>query len=638
MNIEFKKAIYNLDKILAILGLALALTLILTSLIIDNPMYAVVGIILLFACIAYLSVGRGKGFLGISELPRTPSLYLLLNILFFSALLFSILSLYLRPDPYVRPLSYFVSIVVMVGILAVEILFLPRSKPCTYFVLTKIILIPLSLVWSQLLIFPTLIGDDPWWHQRFTQSILDSGFISGSSGYSRMPVMHLMIGATSLVTGLGYKMAALISISSMQIISLLLFVFLLGRFVFDAKVGLLATLLLGISSYVISFSYRTIPMTLGAVLIPIIIYLLFKVKQSKPLVAISLSLLLMVTLILIHPLATTCMAILLFALWGGFEVFNRIYNKRNTAVTLNIATLFVVAMFGWWMYASGHIRTLSELIKWAFSFDYWVRFAPVYEAIAQYTHRVPFSESLFNSIGLYLFLVISLPGCFYMLSKRASNPYAFSIAAGAMAIVGLIFVVSVFHFGILSGRWHYFIQILSSVPLAVTLLLFSARIKNEVGKILFVTTLITALTFLMIMTPTANMDNPLFKNTTIRRAYTESELQATETILDLTDQNIATDGGIVGHFVFLPQFPSDRIFLIAESFYTKDFTEYRDSIIMIRREISQGTITITGDSFIRLGYDPAQFLADEGFSRIYESASVSAFYWNSNQTPSQRGP
>jgi len=212
MNLNgFRQAIYNLDITLSIAGLFLALVLVLLSPIIDNPHYTVVGIILLFACIAYLSIGRGMGFPGISEPTRSRSLYLLLNILFFSALLFSILSLYLRPDPYVRPLSYFISIVIMVGILAVEILFLPRSKPYTYFVLTKIIMIPLSLAWSQLLIFPTLNGDDPFWHQWFTQSILDSGFISGSSGYARLPVMHLVSGATSLVTGLGYKMGAMFS-------------------------------------------------------------------------------------------------------------------------------------------------------------------------------------------------------------------------------------------------------------------------------------------------------------------------------------------------------------------------------------------------------------------------------------------
>jgi len=150
-----------------------------------------------------------------------------------------------------------------------------------------------------------------------------------------------------------------------------------------------------------------------------------------------------------------------------------------------------------------------------------------------------------------------------------------------------------------------------------------------------VAALTATLAFLVIMTPTANMDNPLFKNTVVRKAYTESELQATETILELTDGDIATDGGPATHLTLLPQFPPSRIVSLVASLWSKDFTDHSDSIIMIRQEISQGIIATPVDSFVRLDYDPAQFLADEDFSRIYASGSVSAFYWNSKQPPSQ---
>lgn len=621
---SFKKAAHNLDKILAILGLPIALTTALASFTVDNPHYLVVSIILLLACITYLSIGRGKELPGISEPPRTHSLHLLLNILFFSALIFSILSLYLRPDPYIRPLSYFISIVMMVGILTTEILFLSRSKPYTHFVLTKIILIPLSLTWSQLLIFPTLIGEDPFWHQWFTQAILDSGFLSGGGGYTSLPVMHLVGGATSLITGLGYKMAAMLSISSVNIIGLLLFTFLLSRFIFNAKVGLLAALLLGVSVDLIGMSHLIMPNTFAAFMIPTIIYLLFKLRPTNPLVGTSLCLLFIATLILTHTVVSMFMATLLFALWAGSKVFNSAYNKRITVVTLNIAILFFVAMLGWWMYASGHIIVLAQIIGWGFSLDYWYQYAPVYKEIAQYTYRVPSYESLFNSIGRYFLLGVSLPGCFYMLSKKVNHPYAFALAVGVISIISVVFLASVFHFEIQTGRWHYLLQIISPVPLAVTILLFSTRIKNEVGRILSVATLTATLAFLMIMSPIANMDNPLFKNTVIRKASLESELQAKETIAELAGQAIGANGG--------PQFAPPK------SFYTKDFTEYRDSIIMIRREISQGTISRGVNSYIKLNYDPVQFLTEEGFSRIYESNSVSAFYWNSKQPPSQGGP
>ena len=639
MNLSsLERPIYSLDIVLPIAGLLVTLVLILQSFVIGNPHYAAVGIILLLSCMAYLFIRKGTELPEISESPRSYQLYLLFNIIFFSALLFSILSLYLRPEPYIRPPSYFISMVIMAGALAAAVLFLPRRKPYSYLLLTQIILIPLSLTWSQLLIFPTLIGDDPWWHQWFTQSILDLGLISGSAGYARLPVLHLVSGTTVLVTGLDYKMAALFSISSMNIIGVLLFTFLLGRFIFNDNVGLLAALILGVSVDFLGMSYLIMPNTFAAFMIVVIIYMLFKIKTKKSLLATQLTILFMAILILTHPIASMCLAMLLFALWAGFEVFNRVYNQRKTPVTFGIAAIFFLAMFGWWMYASEHLLIIAEVMGWGFSLDYWTPFAPASEAVAVYNYQMPVFESLFNSLNRYLLIGISLPGCFYMLSKKISHPYAFSLSAGATAITALILIVSVFGIEILTGRWHYFVQVVISVPLAVTLIIFSARIKTAVGKISIIIVITAIITLLTILTPTANLGNPLFRNALVRKAYTESELRATETLLEITERNIATDRGPIRHFVYLPQFPSERLSFLGASLWSKDFTYFRDSTIMIRREISQGSINLGVESYTRLNYDPAQLLDDEGFSRVYECGSVSAFYWNSNKLPIQEGP
>jgi len=530
----------------------------------------------------------------------------------------------------------------MVSILTVEILFLPRNERHIYFVLLKIILIPLSLAWSQLLIFPTVVGSDPWFHREFTQSILDSGFLPGGTGYAKLPVFHLISGVTSLVTGLDYKMATMFSISLMQIICLVLFTFLLGRFIFNAKVGLLGALLLVVSNYFIWMSYWTIPNTLGIVLIPTIIYLLFKIKQDKPIIGSSLSILLMITLILTHPACSASMAMLLFTFWAGFEFYAALYiEKRNIAITPIIGVFFVVAMFAWWTYASGHITGFAELLKWGFSIDYFSQWE-VYGGIRDpYTYTVPVLELVFNDMGKYLFFGLSLIGCFFMISEKVKNTYSFNYAVGGMTIMGIyLFAIISFRQSI-AYRWPYFTYVMVSIPLAVTLFLVSTRLRKNYLKTLFIVTIVVALSFSMIMTPTANMDNPLFKNTAIREyTYTESELQAFETITKLTDKDIGTDGDVAGHLIRLPHF-SGRLFSIGECFYTKDFfydipfwteegyirIDYQNSITMVRKEISHSTITVREQSFIKLDYDPEQLLTEEGFSRIYDSGSVSAFCW-----------
>jgi len=502
-------------------------------------------------------------------------------------------------------------------------------------------------VYSQLLIFPTLIGDDPWWHQVFTQSILDSGFIPEGYSYSKLPIMHLMIGVTSLITGLDYKMATMFSISLMQIICLLLFVFLLGRFIFNAKVGLLAALLLGVSNYFIHISYMTTANTLGVVLIPIIVYLLFKMKQDKSLIGSSLSILLMIVLILTHTIASMGMVILLFAFWSGSEVFERIYTEKcKITATLGIAIFFVVAMLAWWMYASRHLVNLVRLIEWGFSIDVWTRGEPVYVAIDQYSHNMPLLELLFNHTGEYLFFAIALIGAFYMISKEVKNLHSFNIGVGGMVMLGIVVYAILFRYVILSDRWHYLSQVLLSIPLATAFFLFSMSLKKNFTKTLFVVTAVAVLSFSMIMTPAANMDNPLFKDATVRKAYTKSELQVIETMLGLTDKKIVTDDSLAGHLTYLSQFPPERMFSIQECFYTKDFyydfyyekehINYQNSIIVIRKGFSQNTITAGMYSFIKLDYDPAQLLAEEDFCRIYDSGSVSAFCWDSIRTKGEK--
>ncbi|MBA7489543.1 hypothetical protein ES702_00077 [subsurface metagenome] len=624
------RKLYDLDKILATSGLFLALILILASFIVDRPMYIVVGFILLLTCTIYFYINKGEPSYILSQLERKASTRMLLNIFFFSLLAWNMMSLYSRPNPYVRPSSYFISMFLMISVIVTDILFLPNSKSYTVTVLLKVMIIPFSIVWSQLLIFPVLVSGDPWVHQMFTQSILDSGFIPEGFIYSRLPIYHLMIAATRLVTDLGHKMATILSISLIQLICLVLFTFLLGRWTFNAKVGLLGALLLGFSGYFIHISFYVFPNTLSAVPILIIVYLLFKLRRNKPLIASSLSILFMLTLILTHALASMCMTVLLFVGWLGFEVYNLIYREdREVSLPLSIAIPFTIAMFAWWTYVSGHVAILGGLIKWGFSGDYWNVDNIVYPASVIYTHNVPFFELLFNSAGNYLFWGLSFAGCFYMISRKVKNPYAFNIAVYGMVISLITFFALVFSFtGILTGRWHYFSHIFLSIPLAVALFLLSSGIRGVFAKVSVVVIIIIILSFLTLMTPLSNMDNPIFKNTLVDGRLTVSEVHSLETISEFTDDKLGAEPRIVGYLEWIKQFPPERTFSIQESLYTKDFSNYKDSIVIIGKRVSQATISVNDRSFIELDYNPRPLLTEEGFSCIYDSGSVSGFYWN----------
>jgi len=452
----------NLDSILALAGAIFSLILIVYLQIhFGRPIYVITGILVFLACMTYLVLKHRHKLSPISsilDLQAKPSILLLSDIVFFVLFIYSLWSFAFRPEPYVRPLGYFISIALMSAILAAKILFLPSKNSPIPFTLFQIILIALSLRWSVLFLFPTIVGMDPWYHQAVTLDMLDKGDAGGV--YGGLPVMHLAIGATSLITALNYKMATMFSITLLQVVGDVLFIFLIGRLIFNAKIGMLAALLLGVANWHILFGYWTIPNTLGATFVVIILYLLFKFHRDRVTVVIPLCVLVMAALLLTHAIAALWMAILLLTFWLGFVVYKKLFRERLTTLPLlAVALIFIIAMFGWWTLGTGDMGTLAMLTGRGFEPSVGLTYAPgtappevippevippevippevapgeVTPPAWETLSGAPF-ELLFNSLGMLLFFAVSFIGCFYMLSRRFGNPYAFFIAIAGVLI------------------------------------------------------------------------------------------------------------------------------------------------------------------------------------------------------------
>jgi hypothetical protein len=652
------KAVDNPDITLACLGCALAIPLtIYLQLTLRSPVYVTIGIIAFLSCLAYLIIRRRSLPSIQAQVEATPHMYLLLNIAFFSLLTYSLVVLHLRPELYTRPLTYFIATAAMVGVLAIEVLFLPPRKSATYFALFKIILIGLSLAWSQLLIYPSTVGIDPWYHQWFTASILDTGHIPDGYGYSKLPSMHLVIGATSLVTGLGYKMATMLSVCLLQVICNTLFIFLLGKFIHSAKAGLLAALLLGVANWHVHFSYWTIPNTMALIFIPIILYLMFKLRKEKPKTSLSLVALFMIVAILTHPIGTVSLAMLLFLIWLGFKIYKWLrYQVAVTARVFLIAfILFTVATLSYWTFASGHMTTLTNLVSTGFSGEFFgipppeeavsvpevvsppgeevlppgevvsppEEVVPMSTAVAQYRDSLP-AERLFNNLGFFLFCAFVFIGAFAMLSRGMRNRYGFALVIAGLIVLALDFFGIVTHRGFLTDRWSYFSQILLAIPVGIALLwLGSLSVRKIVGACL-IGIIAFALSFLMVVSPQANLDNRTFApNTIVRYAFTQSELQAAETVSNIWSGKIGSDW-YLQDMGFLPVLPNE-IEDIGEQIYRRDFSQLGGTFILLREEIVQHPFQIASQSLYRLDYDPGQTLAEQGFSKVYDCGSVSGF-------------
>lgn len=640
MKSLFSRAIDNLDITLAVVGCGLSIPLtVYLGVTIQRPIYTTVGVVSFLACLAYL-VMRHKSLPPLQiQVDATQRTYLLLNILFFCLLTYSIAAFYLRPDPYTRPLGYFVSTALMVAVLAVELLFLPSRKSTTYFALFKIVLIGLSVAWSVLLMFPSHTNGDPWWHEMVVSQMLDSGHMPEGHMYSNLPCFHLVVGATSLITGLSYKMASMFSISLLQVVCLASFIFLLGKFIHSAKAGLLAALFLVTANWVILFGYNTIPNTMAMTLIPIIIYLLFKSRQEKPIVSICLSALLMIVLILTHSIGALSLAMLLFLIWLGFEIYKKMRYQEAASGKIFLFTwaLFTAAMLAWWMFATPYGAGLLSLIRTGFAASDLSGPPPgivpppsevmpsLMTAISQYRNSLPFTEQLFNQSSVFLFFALAFIGSLAMLSRALINRHGFALVIGGLVILAITFSGLIFQLSFLNIRWSYFSQVLLAIPIGIAFLWLGGLFKRKIGSACLVGGMAFLISFAMIMSPSVNMDNQLLSpNTVSRHAATESELQAASTVSNLWDGKVGADGYFYGTFEchLGTQFVS-----LDEAFYSGNFSDCQDMLVTVRKQVAEDVFRPHGCPF-RLSNDPRLTLAKQGFSCIYNCVSVSAFVWN----------
>lgn len=629
MGSGLDKLTENLDRILAITGLIFSslLTWWLTTREI-LPVYAMAGVLSFLACATYLVVRKRLSPLGISRfLSSLPKLeakrptYLLLNISFLALFAYSVMAIALRPDLYVRPLGYFISVAFMAGVVAIEILFLPEKRRHTYLILLKIMLIALNLRLVPMYMFPGHVWYDPWWHEWFTTETLRLGQIPLGEPYSNLPIMHLLSASTMLISGLDFKGASLLCLSLTQVIILISFVFLLANsIIHNPKVGLLAALLISVADMVIANNIVFYPTSLGAAFMLIIIYILFKPERTTSPALTCISFLFMGALVLSHTLAAATMAILLLCFWIGFKVYATIYKgKADFPVNFTICACFIVGMFAWWMYASGHIVDFARLIKWAFREEYLAAVPP--EALTQYTTQISLLEYLIDRLGFFLFYSISFIGAFYLLSKRAGSQHGFVLVLGGLTLLSIGFFGTPLGTPFLEPRWRYFSQIVLAIPASLGFILICGLARNNFRRASVLMLLIIVVSFSMITDIAANFDQPMLsEHRMIRRAFTNSEIQSMDTISYIWHGTIGTDKHAATYFSWPKGMKTTDM---SDSFVSKDFTDCNGMMVVIREYITQKPFDCGG--LFKLDYDPRDILENQGFNKVYDSKSVSGF-------------
>ncbi len=620
MRLKDSRLLRDLDKTLAVAGVIFSIILIVyLGREIGRVIYMLTGVLALISCLLWLAIRKSHTFE--FHLPESRTLTKICVICFFGLYTLSVLSVYLRPELYVRPLSYFILTALMAGVIACEIFTSGRRH--APLILIQVLLLGVSIAWSQLLIFPSLLGIDPWYHSALTNRIVSEGFIPEGDSYSKLPLFHLMIAATSILADLPYKFATMASVSLGQIICNGVFVFLIADRLFkNHQVGLLAALMVVIANHHIFMSYWSIPNGFAAVFIPIVAYLELSKAKNNPhdinnLFISIFTILLMVAIILTHTIAATCMAILLFVAWGAITFYGVLHPRAGSYTSLLAPFGFTVMMVGWWTYASGHIQTLGQLIRWGFSVDVFVKTPAEF---LSYAASIPLGEQVFNNLGMFLFFAFSFIGIFYMISRRGSSS-SFAMAWVGVAPLAIGFFSLISEHSVIEHRWWYFAQILLAIPLAVAVYTVGTwKMKNPKTLYCFVFGFVVLLSFFMIMSPTANIDNAMFSpNTNWRATPITSELQVV-TILDEYDGIAKSDRYYADRLSYFGYSTESFCEEIADG----DLLSMKGDLILIRDAILTGPFMFFSSTY-KLDYNLDDMINAADFYRIYDNGPVRAY-------------
>ena len=547
-----------------------------------------------------------------------------LFFLYALSLLLSIVVINLREDVYSRPMEYFVLIPISVGAIFAAIMTGSMTKRRILILITAIIFVGLDLDYSQQALFPNVIGIDTWWHQWFAGNIIASGRIPSGTDYSGLPFFHLEISSASIVTGVDYKLASMFSIGFVYVVMTVLVAFLLGRTLFDNRIGLIASMMTVIANYVVGKGLAPIPTTLGFLFLVTALLLRLESDGRRKSSRDVLVLVMCGSVIMTHTLASLAMALALLVGSASIWFFSRTYKPQTeNCFPRRFAILFLVWMIAYWALISGSLAALYSLVRSGFSLEYFVRTPSI---VTEYGTSIPIEEQLMNNLGMLLFFSTSILGFLYMISRKLMDSRSFAFAMiGIFPLIISFATISTGH-SIIEERWWSLAQLLLCLPFGLSIALIVSRIGRRRISFLGIMAYVVFLAFLMIVSPQANLDNQHFSpNSSVRFGFKVSEIEAAGFVAQNYDGLISSDfdfGTNPSSSIFLNYYAisKDRIVSMDNSLLKGEF--HRDGVLkVVREEICTHPFRVFGGVY-KLTYNPNDLMYSAMFDRVFDSQSV----------------
>lgn len=600
----------------------------------SSPLYSITGLIASAAFLLYIPMRRC-----LSRTPDPPTdtkrTRLILDGAWLLVLAGALTTYLLRPEPYERPLIFYAAMAILSGLLAAKILLCDLRKTDVILSLVQAVVIGLCLEWTVTLMYPSLVGLDPWWHQYQTQRILNGVDI----GLGAIPVMYYFVAGVMWLTGLPYRLAAM-SVSFVQVAGDALLVFLICRHVWNSRTGLLAALVVSISGWHIYFGYWTIPNTLGLTLVLALVYFALAYTRSRSVYWIPAMLATIGLLVFTHTIATV---------WGValLSLAVLLSGRSSRAALFAVLCLLVIVVgIAWWYL--GFADTLKMMIHYRFSPEVLefttlpgltsiippvpippeivpilaapVPSAPIMGGYVETLTGTSMYETLFNASGMVAVFAITIIGSLWMLARRNVSRWTLFVVLSIAFFLSIGVFPALFGVSFLEYRWWYAAQVLAAIPIAILGVSLSSR-RLRIGF----AAVVAVLCFLMTIGLPANMDNNTFsKNQLVRYAMTQGEIDAVRDVMSQQSGTVGMDAYYTLSSHLMPQYRS-RMLNATPNFLSGDFSPADFDVVMVRYAVAYGPFG-SGESVIyRLTYDPNRTLTEAGYEKIYDQGGVKAY-------------
>jgi hypothetical protein len=604
-----------LDKRIAIIG-AVGFACVGTALLVrvSQPLYGASSLLACAACIGYLLLRR-RVTLRVDATDSTDWY----DTSWLAAWSTAILVYAIRPEPYERPLAFFILIALSCGAITAKIIRCRLSGKDMAITLAQTVAVGLSLVWTVTLMYPSLIGLDPWTHQAIVLNGIDAGSWSAYPMWHR--VWYSFIALIMETTGLEYRLAAM-SVSFLQVAAGATLLFLIGRRVAGTRAGLLAALVLSFSSWHIFFGFWTIPNGLGLSLLLLAVYLVVEhgIKGGRwPVCALVVTVPL---LLLTYPLAVIWLTTLL-CIWVTLSLIKG-YRLPGKRIALPLTIIGVTVSLSWKIGFFSQIHDLLFMYKLDPGRTGGTQLPGLIPSQAGTffidTIANPSWESAFNASGMVLGFVLAIAGCLWLLSKhyRKAPSALVVLSFGFFLAVGII--PALFGMSVIEHRWWYAAQAFGAIPAAIALMTL-----HRPGRGVIVPVGVIMLSFLMMIGLPCNMDNDTFsKNQLARYALTQGELDAAKWTLDKYEGNIGVDN----YYTFANNLLSSqdhRFVGINKEILSNDYSTLNCSLVLVRDAIAYEPFALGEGRVYKLLYDPNVALTEYGYRRVYSADGVNGY-------------